>query len=99
VGYDNLKSKQQETTRTLATEMNQTCKQMVINNLYIKKTIHKINWNKAVEGTEFYERTSQWIINKEQKIENMRNYFDQQETQDCTFQPDTSSSPKRKNMR
>jgi hypothetical protein len=98
VGYDNLKKSQHETTRTLATDMNKTTQDLVVNNLYIKKNNSKIDWNKAVEGTKFYERTSQWVSNKEQKIEHMRNFFDQQVTNDCTFQPEKSVSPRRKRI-
>lgn len=96
VGYENLKQNCIENSRGLATVMNYTWNSVLKSNSYLRRSTEPLDWNKSIEGTNFYQRTDRWMYEKERKIENLRDMLIDQETRDCTFHPETSSSPQRR---
>lgn len=95
-GYENLKQRDMNNPRNFAVTMNQTCENILYNNLYIKNKAPSLDWNKSIEGKDFKQRTNEWMYQKEKKIEYLRYMLSQRETEECTFKPDTErTSPTR----
>lgn len=95
-GYENLKELENDNPRNLATVMNQTWNHILANNSYMKKT-PPLNWTKSIEGTNFIQRSNNWVNAKEKKIEHLRYNLTAREAQGWTFQPQTKrNSPHRR---
>ena len=47
----------------------------------MKHQTYKPNWKKSVQGKDFYQRVSEWMYNKERKIEFMKYQQEMQEIQ------------------
>lgn len=98
-GYENLKKSTIENPRTLASVMNDTCQQVLESGQYIKNRTQTLDWNKAIKGKDFYQRTDQWMYQKEMKIEYMRHLQGSKEVEGCTFSPNVQrSSPLRQSL-
>lgn len=98
-GYENLKDPETVNTRKLATVMNQTWNNVLITNSYLKKKTSPLNWNKSLQGTNFIQRTNNWVAKKDKKLEHLRYNLTAREVQVWTFQPETKrNSPDRRKI-
>ena len=96
VSYENLKEKENWKMAKLSRNIHETCQYMLESNNYIK-TPKDIDWDKQVEGTDFYERQEKFNIMKQSKMQMLKSSIAQKETSQCTFQPDLSkTSPLRR---
>jgi hypothetical protein len=96
-GYENLKESIYSNPRKLATIMNYTCQKVLEGNLYLKKKNPSLDWNKSIQGSDFYSRSDKWQVQKERKIEYLKYLLAHKEVEGCTFRPDTNStSPKKR---
>mmetsp|Transcript_2990 Transcript_2990/g.2470 ORF Transcript_2990/g.2470 Transcript_2990/m.2470 type:complete len:112 (+) Transcript_2990:153-488(+) len=77
--------------------MNNTLESVVSSNSYLKKKSPPLDWNRSIEGTNFHQRSNNWLYEKEKKLKELKHMLSDRETHGCTFKPNTQrNSPNRR---